>query len=490
MTQASHAPISPTREASSASTDINSLSHPNVVDAPVPDQADYNQAEHTAPDLPMASLRRRVFRLAWPVIGENFLQTMLGIVDTLLVAQLGTIAIAGVGAALQVMFFVIAVLSAVSVGSAVLVAQAIGAKAHDRASRFARQSLVWSVLISIPLAAIGLFAADPLIGIMGMEPEVNAIGAGYLRIVMGTVVVLTLMILSSGVLRGVGDSRTPMLITLVSNVINVILTYGLIFGAWGLPELGVMGSAWGTFLARTIGFVLLFAVLWRGRNGLSIRGKVGWLPDWSLARQILKIGVPAALEQVLTTIGFLALTIVVAKLGTNALAAHRIAINAMSISFLPGFGFGLAATTLVGQSIGAKRIAEGAAAGNIATRWAMVWMSILGIIFFFFGEEIMRFFSSDPAVITQGRNALRTVALIQPFWAISFVQSGALRGTGDTQYPLRVNTGGNWAAVGLGFFFAWLVPGALSMIWSAFMITAPITAYLNWRRFRQLMRQA
>lgn len=437
----------------------------------------------------ISSLRRRVFDLAWPVIGENFLQTMLGIVDTLLVAQLGTAAIAGVGAALQVMFFVIAVLSAVSVGSAVLVAQAIGGRDSERASRFARQSLVWSVLISLPLAAIGLFAATPLVAIFGMEPEVTAIGAGYLQIVMGTVVMLTLMLLSSGVLRGAGDSRTPMLVTLVANIINVILTYGLIFGTWGLPELGVMGSAWGTFLSRVVGFALLFWILWRGKNGISIRGRLGWLPDWSLARQILKIGVPAALEQVLTATGFLALTIVVASLGTDALAAHRIAINAMSLSFLPGFGFGLAATTLVGQSIGAKRPADGAAAGNIATRWGTVWMSVLGVVFFFLGEQIMRLFSTDPAVIAMGTNTLRTVALIQPFWAISFVQSGALRGTGNTQYPLRVNAGGIWAAVILGSIFSWLFSGALSLIWSAFIFTAPVTAFLHWRRFRRLMAE-
>jgi putative MATE family efflux protein len=430
-------------------------------------------------------MRRRVFTLAWPVIGENFLQTMLGVVDTLLVAQLGTAAIAGVGAALQIMFFVIAVLSAVSVGSAVLVAQAVGSKSMARASVLARQSLVWSIIISLPLAALGLFAARPLIGIFGMEAEVTAIGADYLRVVMGTVVMLTLMLLSSGVLRGAGDSRTPMLVTLIANLVNVVLTYGLIFGAWGLPELGVVGSAWGTFLSRFVGFLLLFAVLWRGKNGISIRGRFGWLPNWNVARQILQIGVPAAIEQVLVTIGFFAMTMVVAQLGTVALAAHRIAMNAMSISFLPGFGFGLAATTLVGQSIGAKRPADGGAAGAIAMQWGLIWMSALGVIFFFAGESIIRLFSDAPDVVRMGTNTLRTMALIQPFWAISFIQAGALRGTGNTRYPLWVNTIGIWTAVILGALGAYLWPDRLSIIWSAFIVTAPITAFLHWRQFRR-----
>jgi len=434
-------------------------------------------------------MRRRVFDLAWPVISENFLQTLLGIVDTLLVAQLGTAAIAGVGAALQLMFFVIAVLSAVSVGSAVLVAQAIGGRSFERASILARQSLVWSVIISLPLAAAGLFAAEPLIGIFGMEAEVTAIGADYLRVVMGTVVMLSLMLLSSGVLRGAGDSRTPMLVTLIANLINVVLTYGLIFGRWGMPELGVVGSAWGTFLSRTIGFILLFIVLWRGKRGLSTRGRNGWLPDWSVARGILRIGVPAAVEQVLITTGFFLLTLVVARLGTAALAAHRIAMNAMSLSFLPGFGFGMAATTLVGQSIGARRPLEGAAAGSIAMRWGLVWMSALGVIFFFAAEPIIRLFSTEPAVITMGANTLRTIALVQPFWAITFIQAGALRGTGNTQYPLRVNTSGIWAAVLLGGLFSYLNPNSLGVIWSAFILTAPVTAFLHWREFQRSIAQ-
>lgn len=432
-----------------------------------------------------AALPRRVFNLAWPVIGENFLQTMLGIVDTLLVAQLGTAAIAGVGSSLQIMFFVIAALSAISVGSSVLVAQAVGGRHYARAGALARQSLLWSVVISIPLAAIGLFAAEPLIGLFGMEPEVTTIGADYLRVVMGTVVVLTLMLLSSGVLRGAGDSRTPMLITAVANVVNVILTYGLIFGTWGLPELGVVGSAWGTFYSRLVGFGLFFWVLWRGRNGVSIRGSQGWTLNWGQAREILKIGVPAALEQLLVTTGFLGQTILVAHLGTAALAAHRIAMNAMSISFLPGFGFAMAATALVGQSIGARRPAEGGEAAAIATRWALVWMSLLAVVFLLAAEPIIGFFSNDPAVIEMGAAGLRSVALAQPFWAISFVQAGALRGTGNTHYPLWVNTIGIWVAVVLGFLFVRLFTPTLGIVWITFVLTAPVSAYLHWRRFRR-----
>jgi Na+-driven multidrug efflux pump len=157
----------------------------------------------------------------------------------------------------------------------------------------------------------------------------------------------------------------------------------------------------------------------------------------------------------------------------------------MSLSFLPGFGFGIAATTLVGQSIGARRPQDGKAAARIATLWAMIWMGALGVIFFLFAETIMGFFTDDPAVIAIGAGGLRVLALLQPFWAISFVNSGALRGTGDTRFPLWVNTLGMWTAVGLGALFVRLIAGNLAVVWSAFLLTVPIVAGLFWWRFQR-----
>src|SRR5690242_14567796 len=153
-----------------------------------------------------AMLRRRVLALAWPVIAQNLLETLLGIVDTLLVAGLGTAAIAGVGGAQQIMFFLLAALSGLSVGSSILVAQAVGARERERASRLARQSLLWSGLLSVPLALLGLALAGPIVGIFGMAPDVARIGADYLRVTMGTVVVLVALVIGGGAMRGAGDS--------------------------------------------------------------------------------------------------------------------------------------------------------------------------------------------------------------------------------------------------------------------------------------------
>ena len=436
------------------------------------------------------STNRRVFNLAWPVIGENFLETMLGIVDTFLVARLGAVALAGVGSSLQVMFFVISALSALSVGSSVLVAQAVGARKFERASHLARQSIVWSVCFSVPLALLGFYLADPILSVFGLEPEVAAIGGEYLKVTMGTVVVLVVLFIGGGVLRGAGDSRTPLQVTAVANVVNLFLAYGLIFGVWGLPQMGAVGSAWATFLSRLLAMVLLLWAMSRGRNGVTIGGRHSWLPQMPVARSVLQIGVPAAVEQVLISAAFTVLTIVVASLGTSALAAHRIAFNALSLSFLPGFGFSIAATALVGQSVGARRLDEGRDAAHTAARWGAIWMGSMAVVFFLFATPIMRAFTSEAEVIRQGAASLRVLAFSQPFWALLFVYSGSLRGLGNTSFPLRANTISIWTTVLLGWLAVTFWNGGLVEVWAAFILTSPIMAWILFRRFRQEIRNA
>lgn len=435
------------------------------------------------------SARKRVFDLAWPVIGESFLETMLMIVDTWMVAQLSTAAVAGVGASVQVMYFIIAALSALSVGSNVLVAQAYGAGKLAEAARLARQSILWCLLLSIPLAVLGFFLAAPVIALFGAEAEVTRIGEEYLQVTMATVVALVVLMIGGGALRGLGDSQTPMRVTALANVVNIFLTYGLIFGIAGLPALGAVGSAWGTFLSRLLAAALLLTAMWRGRRGVSIAGVGGWLPEVKVASSVLRIGVPAALEQLLISAGFTIMTIIVAGLGTAALASHRIAFNVLSLSFLPGFGFGIAATALVGQSVGAREPEQGAEAADIATRWAVVWMAAMGIISFLFATPIMRLFSQDPEVVRSGVAAIRVVALAQPFWAVLFVQSGALRGLGNTTFPLRANTGGIWTTMGIAWLVVTFFNGGIAHVWGVFLITSPAMAAILWRRFRRAVKE-
>jgi multidrug resistance protein, MATE family len=435
------------------------------------------------------SLQRRVLGLAWPVIGENLLQTLLGVVDTILVAGLGAVALAGVGAALQVIFVIIAALSALSVGAAVLVAQAFGAGDLPTASRFARQSLLWSVVFSVPLTLLGLYLTPAIVDLFGLQADVAQIATGYMHVTIGTIVTLTTTLIGGGVLRGIGDSRTPMLITALSNVLNVALAYALIYGHFGLPALGAVGSAWATFLARLAGALLLVGVLWRGRNGVRISGPGTWWPRAGVARQVLRVGLPAAMEEVLIIGAFATLTPIVASLGTEALAAHRVVINALSLSFLPGIGFGLAATALVGQAVGAHRSDEAYAITQIALRWAIIWMGALGLGFLLFAPQLMRVFTDDQQMIEIGSAAIRVVAVAQPLWAATFVYAGALRGTGNTRTPLLIAGVAVWAVVGLGYLALVLVQRSLAALWAPFLLVGPIETACFWWIWRRWHRR-
>jgi putative MATE family efflux protein len=317
---------------------------------------------------------------------------------------------------------------------------------------------------------------------------VARIGVAVLRVTVGTVVVMVALVIGSGALRGAGDSKTPMRVTAIANVVNLGLAYGLIYGHFGLPALGAVGSAWATFWARSLALLLLIRALWKGRSGIQIAGRTGWRPDWSVAKHVLHLGVPAAIEQILMSAAFLVLTILTARLGTDTLAAQRISITALSFSFLPGFGFSTAATALVGQSIGARKPGEAAEVTRVANRWAVLWMGAIGLLLLIFATPIMRLFTADPEVIRIGAAGLRVIAATQPIWAVELVQTGAIRGTGDTRFPLILSTAGIWTAV----LLAWIVislGGNLPWIWSVFLVTSPVIALLACRRLRHRIQE-
>jgi putative MATE family efflux protein len=461
------------------------------VTLPEPILQTVEDAPPARPSVTARGLERRVLALAGPVIGENLLQTMLGVVDTILVAGLGAVALAGVGVALQVIYVLIGALSALSVGASVQVAQAFGAGDLPGASRFARQALLWSVIISVPLALLGMLLTPALIGLFGLQTDVAQVAQDYLHVTIATIVTLIVMLIGGGVLRGVGDSRTPMLITALANILNVGLAYGLIYGHFGLPALGAVGSAWATFIARLISALLLVGVLWRGRNGVRISGPGTWQPRPGVAWEVLRIGLPAALEELLVISAFATLTPVVAGLGTVALAAHRVVINILSLSFLPGIGFGLAATALVGQAVGAHRPDDAATITRIALRWAAIWMGALGLGFLLLAPQLMRIFTNDQQMIDIGAAAIQVVALAQPFWAATFVYAGALRGTGNTRTPLLITGVAVWTVVGLGYLALQLGQASLAAIWLGFLLVCPIETgcfWWFWRRWRIVQR--
>jgi putative MATE family efflux protein len=441
------------------------------------------------PAAPEPMTQRRVLGLATPIIGENLLQTAVGAVDTFMVARLGAFAVAGVGIGFELVFFIISILSAIDIGATILVSQAIGAGDRERANHLARQAIVWGLLLAVPVS-IGMFYAAPsIIGLFGAEADVTAAATSYLQVTAATSVALFLSFVCGAVLRGAGDSRTPLYAAVLANIINVAVAYVLIFGHFGLPALGVAGSAFGAASGRAAGAAFMLLMMAGGRRAVSLRGRWGWAPRFGVARQLLTLGVPAAVEQVLSAGAFMTLVGVVALIGTSALAAQQITFTALSLAFLPAFGFSIAATALVGQSIGARVPADARVAWGIALRWAMVWMGTGGVLVFFFAERIIGVFTGDAEVAASGAAALRALSLALPFWAVWFVSSGGLRGSGDTRTPLIVGASTMWFSVLLAWIAVTRFGGGLGTVWSAFVLTtAPASLLMLWI-FRRRVRE-
>ena len=236
-------------------------------------------------------------------------------------------------------------------------------------------------------------------------------------------------------LRGAGDMRTPLVIGALVNVINVGLAYTLIFGKFGLPAMGVRGAATASAIAFATGALLALASMLRPTSVLRLRADRLRI-DFGLWRRIVSVGTPTGMEQLLMQFGFLLYLGIAAQYGTTAVAAYFIGVRILALSFLPGFGFSAAASTLVGQSLGAGQPEEAERSGWEANRLTILFLSVGGLIIFLGAEPIARAFVADAGVVGDAVSFIRILAMAQPLMAADFALGGALRGAGDTRFPL------------------------------------------------------
>ncbi len=430
------------------------------------------------------SLARRVLTLAWPAVAEQTLAMMISLVDFYIVGHLGAAALDGVGLGGQMLFLTASFLSAVGVGSTALVARHIGAREPEDATRTARQSVALAMVIGLLMAVAGMVLARPIIAWFGGEPDVIEQGTRYLRTVAPSFAFYSVLLIGNAVLRGAGDTRTPLAVMIVVNVINIGVAWGLTQGVAGLPRLGVMGSGLGAASGQTLGGLIVLVLLVRGRAGI----RLGWqLPRWDPSRigRILNIGLPAGAEQIFLQLALTSLTVVIARFGTEAYAAHQVAWRIAQLSFLPGWGFAIAASTLVGQELGAKQPGRASESGDVAFRAALIVMTLMAGVIFLFDRALIRLFIDDPLVISQGVPILRIAALIQPMMAASFVFSGGLRGAGDTRVTLAITIFSVWGlrvviTYLLGRWFGLALIGA----WIAIAADFTFRGLMFWWRFR------
>lgn len=439
---------------------------------------------------------RRVLRLAAPSILENLSVTLVNFADTAMVGSLGAAATASVAINASPTWFLTSLVSAMSVGGTAIVARAVGAGDRRRAERTLGQALRLTLFLALGLSVTVGLLAGRIPAWMGARPDVLPQARQYLRILSFAFVPHFLGLVSAGLMRGAGDTRTPMRINLLTNVVNVAGNFllihptrtvrfaGLEFQVAG-AGLGVAGAALATAGALALSGILLLLLLVRGRPDLVLHGRDLASHDAETQRDILRIGLPAAGERVVITVGQLLFVSVVAGLGTIPLAAHHLAITAESIGYMPAYGFGVAATTMVGQALGAGKPEQARQDGFRAFWLDLVVMSGSAALLLLIPDVLLRLFTPDAAVVAEGARVLRIVAIPQLFFGTSIVLSGALRGAGDTKWPLYISIAGMW---GLRMVLAGLLARALGLglpgAWMAMSVDLCLRGILVFLRFR------
>jgi putative MATE family efflux protein len=378
-----------------------------------------------------------VDRLAWPIIADGLLQTALDLTNLALLGRLGTTVLSGVGAATQLDQLGIAALGAVSVGGMVLTAQARGARDQRGQGKVIGQALLVGVLIGIILGLPAAILANPILHLIGANDAVAAQGATYLRFTGAAFPALATMTVAAAILRALGNSRTPMLVTGLINLINVAISASLIFGP---PHLGVRGAGIGALVARLIGATLLLTAIWRNE---LLRG-ARFRPEWATIQRLLRVGLPSLGEQLILNFGLLGYGLMALRLGTTVYAAQRVGLTLIGLAWMPAFGYGSGTTALVGQAVGAVLPERARALARAAATHATVWMSVLAVVCFALAHPLVSLFTTDPAVRDTAATGLRVLCLGQPFWGLGQVYAGALRGAGDTRFPMLATTAGVW----------------------------------------------
>jgi len=444
----------------------------------------------TSPDvIDESNLLRSVVRLAWPIVVQQLSFAVVQLVDTGLVGHLGDDALAGVRLAGQIFWISLSGMTAVGVGATAVIARAVGARRSGDATKTLQTAailaLIWGAAIGVGMWFLGGWS----LGMLSAEAGAKAEGADYLRASAIGMPFWSLMFAGQAALQGAGDTRLPMVVSVVVNIINGIFSYVLINGTGPAPQWDVMGAGAGYSIGAILGALLTFGALAvnTGKLRWSLRHATQF--DRAEAGRILNVGVPAGLEQGQFMFAFMLYTRVIATLGTTAVAAHGVTLALQGLTFGVGFAVSVAVSAIVGQSLGAKRPDIAERSTYLAMWYSLAFLVVLGGVFVLFGGPITSIFISgeDAAgVVDLGSDLLFIFAFAMPALGASLSVSGALRGAGDTRSVLFITAGSTWIvrlipayllAIPLGFG----VQGA----WVAAVVDINFRTILLVIRFRQ-----
>lgn len=399
---------------------------------------------------------RLTAKLSWPAMMAQLSSIMMQYIDAAMVGRLGADNSASVGLVSTSLWLFWGICSAVTMGFSVQVAHSIGAGEHDRARRILRQAITSCLMFSVVISAIGAAIAFPLPHWLGGSEAVSREAGVYFLTFVLALPLLTLNYLGGGMLRCAGNMKVPGALNVMMCLLDVVFNFFLIFPghhvsfggvSFTLPGagLGVLGAALGTVSAEIItAGAMMWYLCFRQPDMAINREKGSFRPTAEVTRKALKVSAPMTLEHAVICGAQIAVTVIVAPLGVFAIAANAFAVTAESICYMPGYGIGDAATTLVGQSYGAKRLDLARRFGYITVGAGMVLMTVMGVFLYIFAPWVMALMSPVDEIVTLGAASLRIEAFAEPMFAASIVAYGVMVGVGDTVIPACMNFGSIW----------------------------------------------
>ena len=442
-----------------------------------------------------------IFALAWPTMLEQAMSTAVQYVDAAMVGRLGAEATAAVGVTTTINWMIGSTVSALGVGFLSFIAQAYGAGDKQRAARTSSQAVL-AVLISGTLFTVLPLALHRRVPVwMQADAAIRDSAGRYFFILYTPMLLRAASIIFGTALRAAGDTKTPMRVGVLMNLINVVLNYLLIYPThtvWGVAVpgagLGVTGAAIASAAAYAVGGIGITLALWR-HPVISPRGQ-RLRPDWEILRPCLRVALPSTLQRFGTSFGYVAFAAMINALGTVPLAAHSIANTVESAFYIPGYGMMTAAATLTGNALGAKDKRRMRDLTQMLLILEIGMMALSGSLLFIFAPPMMGLFTADAAVIALGAAVLRMVAVSEPFYGVAIILEGMLQGVGDTVTPFLFNIAGMWGVRILGTFCCTRLLGlGLTAAWGCMiahnlLLFALLSLHFRRGKWNPLYRQA
>ncbi len=379
----------------------------------------------------------RAIHVAWPAILESFFVALVAMVDSYMVSGLGSYAVAAIGLTTQPKFICLALFIAINMAVSALVARRKGQGERDSANRILLTAIICCIVGIVIISTIAVAWADPIIHLVGSEPETHDSAVLYFRIIIGCIIFNVISLVINAAQRGSGNTKIAMKTNVTSNVVNVIFNYLLIHGNLGFPALGVAGAAIATVLGTVVACGMSIASLFRKDSYVSIPYMIQKKlpPTVRALKDIFSFASTVFAEQLMLRFGFFMSALLTANLGTEALAAHQVGMNALHLSFSFGDGLQVAAVTLIGQSLGQGNKALAKKYGNICQSIGLAISIGLSILYLLFGRWFFGiYFPNEPHIVDLGVSIIKYMILIVLFQVSQVVFGGSLRGAGDVRF--------------------------------------------------------